>query len=81
MDQETLTSGRFVSSVNALSSAVIVAAGHALMAHGEDPNSDEILLAGFCKAIDAINSDIDQTFKARLVGLLADSGYSVSRPH
>lgn len=53
--------------VHDLAAALISAAGEVMKLHGNDSDSDAIVAAAFCSAIEQIEQKIDPTFKARVV--------------
>ncbi len=57
--------------VQDISSAMFKAAGECLTLHGPDPHSGAILGAAFCMTIDKITTEIDPTFKRRMLEQLS----------
>lgn len=52
--------------VQAVAGAICRGAGEVLAAHGDDPETDAILIAGFMLAIDLITEHINPAFRDQL---------------
>lgn len=58
--------------VDDLTIALVRAAADVLKVHGNDPNSGVIIAAGFCRAIEKIDQQIDPTFRTRVLMQLGE---------